>query len=212
MVLHRVSSVFGWTLLILLSTYFYLESVGPYIIRTIEPRKVAIEPWLVAHFAGAFCTLFIGPIQFWPKIRKKYPATHRTLGKIYIAGTLIGASTVFYLLFNGYPLSGGIPSLFVLAFLWIFMTVSAWICIKNRDIKNHRKFMIRSYVLGLAFVFIRLLNRFDEFGFPAFPFIEDPMMRYTLYEWICWIYPLVITEMIFVWWPKVSKNLNTEES
>ncbi len=139
MVLKRASSVFRWTLLILLSTYFYLESVTPYIIRVLGPRKLAIEPWLVAHFAVAFCTLFIGPIQFWPKIRKNYPNTHRTLGKIYIAGTLIGASTVFYLLFNGYPLPGAIPSLFVLAILWI--------------------------------------------------------------------YPLVIVEMTFVWWPSANKNL-----
>jgi len=207
MVLQRVSSVFGWTILILLSTYFYLESVGPYIIRTIEPRKIAIEPWLVAHFAGAFCSLFIGPFQFWPKIRKKYPATHRTLGKVYIVGSLIGASTVFYLLFNGYPLPGGIPSLFVLAILWLFMLTAAWICIKNRDIDNHRRFMIRSYVLALAFVFIRLFNRLDAFGFSVFPFIEDPLMRYTLYEWICWVYPLIITEVIFVWGPAVSPKL-----
>jgi len=195
----------GWILILLLSLHFYIESVAPYFLRMLEPRKLAIEPWLIAHFAGAFCTLFIGPIQFWSKIRKKYPSTHRALGKIYIGGTLIGACTVFYLLFSGYPLPGGIPSLFVLAMLWVFMTVSAWVCIRKRDIENHRKFMIRSYVLGLAFILIRVFNRLDALGFPAFPFIEDEMMRYTLYEWICWVYPLVIIEFVFVWKPELSK-------
>ncbi|MEO0555695.1 MAG: DUF2306 domain-containing protein [Bacteroidota bacterium] len=206
MPLKTIIRVSIWVVVILLSTYFYLESVAPYFLRTIEPRKLAIEPWLITHFAGAFCTLFLGPLQFWPKLRRKYPVVHRALGKIYIVGTLLGASTVFYLLFNGYPLPGGIPSLFVLALLWIFVTSAAWICIKNRDIDNHRKFMIRSYVFGLAFVFIRVFNRLDEFGHPLFPFIKDETMRYTLYEWICWVLPLVILEMTFVWWPLLSKK------
>jgi uncharacterized membrane protein len=211
--MKRISKISGWTLLILLSLYFYLESVAPYFFRILEPRKLAIEPWLIAHFSGAFCVLFIGPIQLWPRFRKKYPSTHRTLGKVYIAGSLLGASTVFYLLFNGYPLPGGIPSLFVLAMLWMFVTLAAWVCIRKGDIDNHRRFMIRSYVFGLAFVLIRVFNRLDAFGFPAFPFIEDEMMRYTLYEWICWVYPLVITEMVLVWWPAVKlKMIKNEEA
>lgn len=201
--------IFGWGIVILLSIHFFWESVAPYYFRTIEPRKAAIEPWLVTHFLGAFCTLFLGPFQFWPAFRKKYLNLHRAFGKIYIVGSLLGASTVFYLLFNGYPLTGGIPSLFVLAILWMFMTVAAWICIKRRDIANHKQFMIRSYVLGLAFIFIRVFNRLDEYGFNLFPYIEDGLMRYTLYEWMCWIYPLVITEMILVWWPMVKSRSKT---
>ena len=204
--MNKYLKIVLWFIVFALSGWFYFESVEPYFSDDLAPRKVAIKPWLVTHFIGAFCTLFLGPFQFWPGFRKKYLSLHRTMGKIFIVGSLLGASTVFYLLFNGYTLTGGIPSLFVLAILWIFMTVAAWVCIRKGDIVNHKNFMIRSYVLGLAFIFIRVFNRLDEFGYNLFPFIEDGFMRYTLYEWMCWIYPLVITEMILVWFPAVRNK------
>ncbi len=200
-----------WSIVFALSGWFYFESVEPYFTNDLQPRKIAIKPWLVTHFVGAFCTLFLGPLQFWPNFRKRYLPLHRTLGKIYIVGSIIGASTVFYLLFNGYTLSGGIPSLFVLAILWLFMTIAAYVCIQKKDIINHKNFMIRSYVFGLAFIFIRVLNRLDEYGYNLFPFIEDGLMRYTLYEWMCWIYPLVIMEMIMVWMPSLRAKKSAYE-
>ncbi|MEP1921858.1 MAG: DUF2306 domain-containing protein [Ekhidna sp.] len=202
----RTITAAGWVLLILLSAYFFYESVVPYIVDDLAPRKAKIKPFLIAHFVGVFCTIFLGPIQFWPTFRKRYLHLHRLFGKAYIIGSLIGALMVFYLLFNGYPLMGAIPSLFVLACLWIFVLVAAWYCIKKMDIKNHQHFMIRSYVLGLAFVFIRLLNRLERLDFNPFSFIPDAVMRDTLYEWMCWIFPLLITEIVLVWWPAIRKN------
>ncbi|MEO1013314.1 MAG: DUF2306 domain-containing protein, partial [Bacteroidota bacterium] len=88
--------------------------------------------------------------------------------------------------------------------LWIFTTLMAYFSIKKGNIKLHRQFMIRSYVCGFAFVFIRLLPGINYLT-GVFDFIEDDTMRYTVYEWICWVYPLVITEFFLTWRPQMKK-------
>lgn len=199
-------SKIGWTFLLLLCAYFFYESVVPYLFDDLSLRKAEIKPFLVLHFVGAFCTIFLGPLQFWTDLRKRYLRLHRILGKTYIIGSMIAAVTVFYLLFNGYPHMGAIPSLFVLACLWIFVLVAAWYFIRKGDVKNHQHFMIRSYIFGLAFVFIRILNRLEGFEYNPFIFIPDATMRDTLYEWICWIYPFILTEIALVWWPAIRSH------
>ena len=86
------------------------------------------------------------------------------------------------------------------------MAVAAWVAIRRKDIRNHRCFVIRSYALGLAFVFIRILDRLEEFGYSVLSFIEDITMRYTLYEWMCWVFPLVIIELWLSWLPALKRS------
>jgi uncharacterized membrane protein len=161
---------------------------------------------LVLHLSGATCALFLRPLLLWDWFRKRYLQLHRFMGKVYLIGTLLAAVLVFRLLAKDYPLPGAVASLFVLAVLWAFMAVAAWVAIRRKDIRNHRCFVIRSYVLALVCVFIRILNRLDENGFSLFPLIEDETMRFTLYEWMCWVFPLVITELWLSWLPALRGN------
>ncbi|MCF1715974.1 DUF2306 domain-containing protein [Flavihumibacter sp. RY-1] len=55
--------------------------------------------------------------------------------------------------------------LFLLSLTWIFMTVAAWITIKNGNIVGHRLFEIRSYALALVFIFLRLVGTFRRKSF-----------------------------------------------
>lgn len=193
-----------WTALLLLSAYFYFLNVYPYFTTPLPARLAAEKWWLVTHFTGAACTLFLGPIQFWPYFRRRFRKWHRIAGKVYIAGSVVSALMVFYLLSN-YPLPGSVPSLGFLAIIWLFCTIAAfWFAVK-RNFILHRQFMIRSYVCGLAFLFIRLLPYLNQYT-GVFNFIKDEEMRGTVYEWICWVYPLMITEFLLVWWPAVRKK------
>jgi Na+/melibiose symporter-like transporter len=128
---------------------------------------------------------------------------HRLAGKFYIGGSIISALMVFYLLSN-YPLPGAVPSLGFLAVIWLFTTMAAfWFALK-KNFKLHKEFMIRSYVCSLAFVFIRILPFVNEYT-GLFNFIENDEMKWTIYEWICWVYPLLITEFLLSWWPSIIK-------
>ncbi|RKN79816.1 DUF2306 domain-containing protein [Ulvibacterium marinum] len=196
---------FGLILLLLVvvafSLYYYQRDISFYLFAdTSEYSAIRLQFkwWIMAHFGFAAFTLFVGPLQFVPQIRKNYPKFHRLAGRLYIIGSIVSAITVYVLLATTYELPGAIPSLGLLAAIWLFTTVAAYRFIRKRNVLRHKEFMLRSYVCGLAFVFIRLLPGVHELT-GLFSFIEDSEMRRTVYEWICWVYPLILVEFWLVW-------------
>ena len=194
---QRLLTVFFWIGVLCISTYFFVSSVSPYFTGTLSPRLASEKWWLVAHFSGATCTLFLGPLQFWSYFRNKFPKWHRLAGKFYIGGSILSALMVFYLLTN-YTLPGAIPSLGFLAVIWLVTTLAAYWFVLHKNFRLHREFMIRSYVCSLAFIFIRLFSFIDGYT-GIFDFIENEETRFTVYEWMCWVYPLLITEFVLSW-------------
>lgn len=201
---RRTSNIIWSTLLsfvIIISAYLYLRDTSIYIAgndNEFSDIRKRYKWWIIAHFGFAAATLFIGPLQFIPAIRNRFLKFHRLTGKIYILGSTLAALTVFVLLATTYTLPGAIPSLGFLAIIWLFTTLAAYYFIRKKRITLHKEFMIRSYVCGLAFVFIRILPEINGIT-GIFNFIEDDHMRRTVYEWVCWVYPLMITEFWLVW-------------
>ena len=81
--------------------------------------------WYYAHLVAALAPLILGPFQFWTWLRVRHTTIHRTLGKIYLVGSLLGGVTALYLGMT-IDLQGSIVPLILLSVTWIFMTVSAW--------------------------------------------------------------------------------------
>jgi len=189
------------------SVYFYQRDTSFYLfgdISELSDIRRKFRWWIIVHFGFAAFTLFIGPLQFVPQIRSKFPKVHRWAGRFYIVGSIVSAITVYVLLATTYTLPGAILSLGLLAAIWLFTTVAAFRFIKRGKIVLHKEFMLRSYVCGLAFVFIRLLPEISDVT-GVFNFIEDDVMRRTVYEWICWVYPLMMIEFWLVWRKQLIK-------
>ena len=200
----KLINILFWIIVVFVSLYFFYNSVSAYFVGGLEPRKESEKWWLITHFTGAAFTLFLGPLQFWSFFRNRFRKWHRIAGKLYIGGSIISALMVFYLLSN-YPLPGSIPSLGLLAIIWLFTTTAAFWFAAKKNFKLHKQFMIRSYVCGLAFVFIRLLPMIDN-STGVFSFMKNEEVRFTVYEWLCWVYPLMITEFIIIWYPSILKQ------
>ena len=189
------------------SLYYYLRDTSFYVFgdeSEFSEIRLRYRWWIIAHFGFAAFTLFIGPLQFIPAIRTKFTRFHRVAGRFYIIGSIVSALTVYVLLATTYTLPGAIPSLGLLATIWLFTTIAAYRFIRKHNIIRHKEFMLRSYVCGLAFVFIRILPGINEVT-GLFNFIEDETMRRTVYEWICWVYPLMIIEFWIVWRKQLAK-------
>ena len=154
--------------------------------------------WYYAHLATAIAPLILGPFQFWTWLRVKHTLIHRTLGKIYLAGSFLGGLTALYLGVT-IDLEGSKVSLFLLSTTWLFMTIAAWITIRNKNIIGHRLFVIRSYALAMVFVILRLVGDIPQDK--LFFFIKSPEIRDTTLEWISWIIPLLAIELIYSWIP-----------
>lgn len=196
-----------WISIICLSAYylyrailyrFYKEGIGP----TFWDKQFLY----IFHLATAIAPLILGPLQFWNWFRNRYIKLHKTLGKIYIIGSLLGGISAFVLGIT-IPYEGSIVPLVFLSLLWLFMTIAAWVAIRNKNIKAHRLFMIRSYTLALTFIFLRIL---DDLVYKKnlFFFIKNDEIKDTTYEWLSWVLPLLTVEFIISWIPLLKQKKN----
>lgn len=152
---------------------------------------------LIGHISCGLLALLIGPFQFWKKIRDKYTATHRVLGRVYLIVILIGTICSTYLAWTSsirLNFSWAL-ALQVLAFAWIATAAMAYISVRSGRIIQHKEWMIRSYVVTFAFVTFRwlvdlpvvisLMDKFEERG--------------PTTVWFSWVVPLLITEVVLSW-------------
>ena len=194
-----------WSLIILLSIYFFMDNVIAYFYgyrsRMWGNSFFHNQLWVTMHMTGGTFALLLGPLQFWPFIRNRFLKFHRLSGKIYMMGiALIGISAGRLSL-----ISTCIPcrvSLFLLTVFAVLSTWFAWRSIKTRNTKTHRQMMVRSYICVLAFVAVRIDDVVSlDFLFGA---IEDRTFRRVVNEYFFSFVPLLIAEIVMVWWPSVA--------
>ena len=79
----------------------------------------------------------------------------------------------------------------MLAILWLYSGIQAYLSIRRGDVMAHQRWMIRNYALTLAGVTLRLL--LGVFGAAGIGFNEG----YQVIAWLCWVPNLVIAEWVF---------------
>jgi len=194
-----------WVTIIGLSLYFYITTIvdyaGGYIPENFKKGFFESKIWYIGHIAGASASLLLGPLQFWKNFRTRNMKYHRLAGKIFIIGSLTAAVCAFRINLM-YDCEACRVSLGILSVIWLFCTAAAWWAIKNKNVKAHRQFMVRSYTAALAFVFIRV---FALMGYKnIFPFLDTQTERRVTAEWLCWVIPFMIIELYMVWGPSLK--------
>jgi hypothetical protein len=121
--------------------------------------KVAF--WLIPHAVAGTCALFLAPLQFSERLRKKYTTAHHVVGRIYVVGALALAPLGAYGQYLAES-SGGPREFTTLAVVdaAILMTTTliAYLFAIRRRITQHRQWMTRSYAVALVFFEGRLLG------------------------------------------------------
>jgi uncharacterized membrane protein len=207
MKLNKLLLFIFWAAIILVSIYFYDDNVLAYF-RGYRSERFGEtfwenQVWFVAHMAGATCSLLLGPMQFWNSFRTKYMRWHRLSGKVYIIGSLIASIAAFRLSLI-YDCVGCRYGSVFLSFLFFFTTALAWYAIKQKNIKTHKQFMIRSYCCALSFVLIRLPQILPlKFLFAS---IEDSVVRRTVREAFYSFILLFLAEVAMIWIPSLKKK------
>jgi uncharacterized membrane protein len=157
---------------------------------------------LMVHVVGGMIAMLIGPFQFMAPIRRRWPAVHRWMGRIYLAGVASGAIGGLYMAFRAY---GGFPAglgFGTLAGLWFGAGAMAFVRIRQRQIDAHREWMIRSFALTLAAFSLRLAgvvySALQSAGVTQLEFTD----YYVAIAWYCWVPNLLIAE----WFINASRN------
>lgn len=110
---------------------------------------------LIHGFFGALA-LLLGAFQLSNRLRARYLGTHRALGYIYAACVFIAAPLAM-------PVAMKIasPSLVAAAAVqalgWMVTTAIALYCVRNGNIVQHRRWMIRSYFFAMVFTVARVI-------------------------------------------------------
>jgi uncharacterized membrane protein len=150
---------------------------------------------LIGHISGGLLALLIGPFQFWKKLRDKYAATHRLLGRVYLIMVLTAAICSTYLAWSS-SIQLNFSWAFALqisAIAWATTAVMAYISVRSGRITQHKEWMIRSYILTFSFAIFRWLI--------DIPFVINLMEksgeRKPTMAWFSWVVPLLIAEIIF---------------
>ncbi len=151
---------------------------------------------LIGHISGGIIALLIGPFQLWPAFRNNYTLAHRRMGYIYLLAILIGSISGSHLAWTT-ALSSNFAFAFamqILSLVWFGTTAMAYISIMKREIDQHKEWMIRSYVVTMAFIFFRWMSDLGIVRELMPKFIE----RGPTITWVCWVIPLMITEFILI--------------
>ena len=109
------------------------------------------------------------------------------LGKLYIAGAIVGALGGLYM--AQFSASGTVSDVaFTLLALAVLLTTTvAFVRIRAGNVQSHREWMTRSYALVFSAITLRLYMPFLEGAFGA----HD---GYAIVAWACWLPNLAFAE------------------
>ena len=150
---------------------------------------------LLLHIAGGLTALTIGLVQIWLGLAGRTSGRHPVLGRVYIAGVLVGSAGAYFLSLTLEPKDVVYGAgLFMLATAWLATTGMAIFAIRRSDYEQHREWMIRSYTVTFAFVTFRLVDQWLVDLRVATPDDID-----TIMAWACWSVPLLFAEPLLQW-------------
>ncbi|AHH95249.1 DUF2306 domain-containing protein [Kutzneria albida] len=151
---------FLWGLLAVLAIGIAAYFVTPYLTgSSTVPIDRSIPGYyvsLVIHAAPAGLALIIGPWQFVPRLRARFPRLHRVLGRVYLVSVVAAALAASYsaaVTPSGFPLQ---VAFYMLVVAWLYSAAQAYRTIRRREVQLHRIWMIRNYTLTFAAVTLRL--------------------------------------------------------
>lgn len=144
---------------------------------------------LIIHVVGSMVALALGPFLFLPGLRNKRPALHRWLGRIYLTGNLFGGVAGLYM--STYAYTGEIArnGFATLGLLWLATGLMAYVRIRDGNVAEHRRWMIRNFALLLAGVMLRLQS-------PLLSMVFSFETAYQIVAWSCWLPNLFVAEWL----------------
>jgi len=208
-----------WTAVLIAVVYFINRNSVPYLIGgydadTFGTRYFArFAPTLLIHVIPGCIAALLGPFQFIPAIRDRYPKFHRSSGKVYLCAVAISGIISFDLSVNLILRSPerlvdrlqlyGVPEvsnyhfhaygtgLAFLSVAWLASLCVAFAAIRKRKITLHKEWMRRNYIVTLGFLFYRfgLIILFKKLHLGYYDAID-------IMAWGCWSVPLLVNEVI----------------
>ena len=146
-----------------------------------------------SHIAAGPLTLIVGMVLLSDRFRKHFPKWHRRLGRVQTVLVLlmVTPSGLWMAMYaeTGFVAGAGFASLAVVTGLCVWR---GWRCAVRRRFAEHRRWMMRCYILLCSAVVLRLTA-----GFFIVTDIEGDW-TYPMTAWSSWLVPLAVFELFAV--------------
>lgn len=183
-----------WVLIVFL-TWLFMHGADHFLELTPSALgKYFTLRWvLIAHITAGGGALGLGLIQFWPKLRTYSWRLHRVVGILYLLAILLSSFCAVILAFNtAYKVNWAYAfSLQIWVAVWISATAIAYYAAVKRRYKLHQQWMLRSYLVTLAFIVSGLALKISFIqSIGSFADVSPSLF------WMGWSVPLYIYEVI----------------
>lgn len=154
------------------------------------------EPvWKIAfyiHVFTAVLALMAGFTQFSPNFLKSHRRLHRTIGRIYaIVVIFINFPTGLILAVNANGLLPSRIAFTLLDCLWLWFTVKGVLAARQKRLKLHKQYMIRSYALTFSAITLRTWKIILSHSIHP-----DPLTLYMIDAWMGFVPNLLFAEWL----------------
>jgi uncharacterized membrane protein len=163
-----------WAAMGAIALVVILYSETPLLFQAEERSYLRTIPFLIIpHIAAGITALLTGAVQFSSRVRRRYPAFHRVLGRVYVTSVFVAAPLAIILSNHRHDPRAmpWIAAIAVQAGTWMITTGAAFVTARNHHFQQHREWMVRSYAATFTFFGIRILqlvpggNLHSETGF-----------------------------------------------
>jgi len=203
----RVGNAIGWGFMAFLSIGIALAAAVPYAldperatsIITFQGRFENGAQWLYIHAFSAGLALLLGPFQFITKLRDNIPTIHRWTGRVYLLSVLFGSISGLVIAQETIAGLTGRFGFSILALLWFYTALRAYISIRGGHVQQHRRWMIRNFALTFAAVTLRLeigIGMAVQIGLLRIPEEAAYIAIYQTVPWLCWVPNLIVAQAI----------------
>lgn len=111
----------------------------------------------MAHIAFGTVALLTCWLQVWPWFRRRYPAAHRVIGRVYVLGGVLPSGALGLVIGAVSPFGPMAQvSNVILAVLWLACTVAGFRTARRRRFAEHRKWMVRGFALTVSIMMNRV--------------------------------------------------------
>lgn len=194
---------FLWGLLTVLALAVTGYFVPPYLmggttVPGLDRETYGYYTSLVIHAVPAGTALALGPWQFVPRLRARFPRAHRITGRIYLISVIIAALAATYssvVTKSGFALQ---VAFFALIAAWLYSAAMAYRTIRRGEVQLHRVWMIRNYALTFAAVTLRLYQLvLLAVWEPLMPWVEYSEI-YTASAWLSLAGNIAVAEYFII--------------
>lgn len=203
---QRIGNTIGWGVMVLLSIAIALAAALPYAFNpalatsgVFEGRFENGAQWLYIHAFAAGLALLLGPFQFIKKLRDSRPVIHRWTGRVYLVGILAGSISGLII---AQGTTAGLTGRFgfsMLALIWFYTGLRAYISIRGGRTEEHKRWMIRNFSLTFAAVTLRLwigIGMAVQIGMFGIPEEEAFVAMYQTVPWLSWVPNIIVAQAI----------------